>query len=296
MIKTYDQTHACPECGSREIIQDGGLGETICEGCGLVVSEIAVNTGPEWTAVSFKEKDKRTRTGLPIRLSLHDMGLSTTFHPLDAKGKKRYEMYRLKKWHQKSNNRSHEKNLLVAMFELEGLCFRLNLPKMIKERTAIIYRKIIKKRLTMRRNISPLIAASLYAVCRMNHIPRTMEEVSRHSLAGKKEITKYYRFLIREMDIRVPVPKAKYGVSRIASGAGLSEKTQRNAIDILEEAERLKITGGMAPMAMAAAALYMACVMNGELCTNKKLSEASGVSTVTIRIRYKALKEALGEK
>ncbi|MBA7688334.1 hypothetical protein ES703_96813 [subsurface metagenome] len=46
-------------------------------------------------------------------------------------------------------------------------------------------------------------------------------------------------------------------------------------------------------MGMAAAALYLACRMNGENRTQKMLAEASGVTEVTIRNRYKELKRVL---
>jgi len=297
MKKMHDQTHACPECRSRKIIQDGGSGEIVCGDCGLVVSETAVNAGPEWRAFSLKESEDRTRIGLPVRFSLPDMGFSTTFLPSDSYGrgpneKTKFEMYRLKKWqHQISNNSIHKKNLSWAMLELDRLCCRLNLPITVKEETAIIYRKILKKGFAQGRSISPLIAASLYTVCRMNQIPRTLEEFSRHSPIDKKQIAQYYRMLLREMDLRVPVPKAKHGVSKIASETELSEKTQRKAIEILGEAERLKITVGKSPMGMAGAALYLACMMNGEKRTQKMLADASGVTEVTIRNHCKALKE-----
>jgi len=293
MIKTYDKTHACSECGSRKIIQDGGSGETVCEGCGLVLAEPTINTGPERRAFSLKEIENRTRTGLPVRFSLPDIGLSTTFYPVEAKGETRYEMYRLKKWNEISNKNTQRNNLSVAMLELDSLCYRLNLPQTVQEETAIIYRKALKKGLAQGRSISPMIAASLYTVCRMNQIPRTLDEVSRHSHVERKQIAQYYRMLLREMDLRMPVPKAKYKVSRIASGAQLSENTQRKALEILGEAERLKITVSKSPMGMAAAALYLACVMNGENRTQKVLAELSGVSEVTIRNRYTELRNSL---
>lgn len=293
MKKTYDQTHACPECGSRKIIQDNGSGEIVCNDCGLVVSETLINTGPEWRAFSPKEIENRTRTGLPVRFSLPDIGLSTTFHPFDVKGETRYEMYRLKKWNQIYNKNIHRGNLSTAMLELDRLCHRLSLPKTVQERTAMIYRKALKAGLVQGRSIASLTAASIYIVCRMNQIPRTLDEVSHHSHIDRKQIAQYYRMLLREMNLRVPVPKAKYRVSRIASVAGLSENTQRKAIEILGEAERLKITVSKSPMGMAAAALYLACVMNGEKRTQKVLAEASGISEVTIRNRYKDLKRLL---
>jgi len=46
-------------------------------------------------------------------------------------------------------------------------------------------------------------------------------------------------------------------------------------------------------MGMAAAALYLACVMNGENRTQKDIAHASGVTEVTIRNRYKELKRFL---
>jgi transcription initiation factor TFIIB len=49
-------------------------------------------------------------------------------------------------------------------------------------------------------------------------------------------------------------------------------------------------------MGLAAAALYIACVMNDEKRTQKMIADAAGVTEVTIRNRYKSLKEALDLK
>src|SRR5918996_1670441 len=82
-------------------------------------------------------------------------------------------------------------------------------------------------------------------------------------------------------------------VARIASKAGLSERTKRKALEILKKAEEGKISAGKDPMGLAAAALYVACVMNGENKTQKDVAEAAGVTEVTIRNRYKGLKTHL---
>ncbi|TFH00983.1 MAG: transcription initiation factor IIB, partial [Nitrosopumilus sp.] len=79
-------------------------------------------------------------------------------------------------------------------------------------------------------------------------------------------------------------------ISRIASKAGLSEKTKRNATKILVNAEEKKISAGKDPMGLAAAALYVACVENGENKTQREVADAAGVTEVTIRNRYKGLK------
>ena len=127
----------------------------------------------------------------------------------------------------------------------------------------------------------------------MTQTKRTLDDIARHSPLDKKDIARCYRTLLRELNLRTPVPKAQLRVPKIASEVELGEETQRMAIEILGEAERLKITVGKAPMGMAAAALYMACRMNGETRTQKMLAEAAGVTEVTIRNRYTELKKEL---
>jgi transcription initiation factor TFIIB len=46
-------------------------------------------------------------------------------------------------------------------------------------------------------------------------------------------------------------------------------------------------------MGLAATALYIACVLNGENKTQKDVAEAAGVTEVTLRNRYRGLKVGL---
>ena len=138
-----------------------------------------------------------------------------------------------------------------------------------------------------------MVLASLYVACRMTQTPRPLDEVSRHSPIDKKDIARCYRLLLRKLNIRPPVPKAQFSVPKIASAVELGEETQHIALEILGEADRLRITVGKDPMGRAAAALYLACLMNGENRTQLVLAEASGVTEVTIRNRYKDLKSSL---
>ena len=46
-------------------------------------------------------------------------------------------------------------------------------------------------------------------------------------------------------------------------------------------------------MAMAATALYISCVKNGENHTQRDFAEAANITEVTIRNRYKGLLELL---
>jgi len=290
----------CLECGGRNIIQDLESGEMVCGGCGIVIAESTVNTEPERRAFTMKESQERTRVGLPASFSIYDKGLSTTFNPIGLdgcgrriSGEKRSEMFRLRRWQTRSTVDGSDRSLIQAMSELDRLCGGLHLPNTIQERAAVTYRKVLKEGFVRGRRISAMVAASLYIVCRMTQTPRTLAEVARHSHVDKKEVARCYRILLKKLNLRVPVPKAQLRVSKIAAKVELGEKTQRMAIEILGEADRLKISISKDPMGLAASALYIACVMNGENRTQKTMAEAAGVTEVTIRNRYTELKRYL---
>ena len=91
----------------------------------------------------------------------------------------------------------------------------------------------------------------------------------------------------------MPISDPLTYVSKIAEKNGISGKTQGAAIAILREARRKRVVAGKDPMGMAAAALYIACLQNNEKITQKDIAEAAGVTEVTVRNRYKALKKQL---
>jgi transcription initiation factor TFIIB len=304
MARRRDKTQSedvCSDCGSSNIIHDTESGEIICGNCGLVITESTINKGPEWRAFTQSEKESRSRVGVPLSFSVHDKGLTTMIGRVgrDAFGRKiplktKLQMLRLRKWQIRSRvHSSVDRNLAQAMAELDRLTDKLHIPPPIKEKAAVIYRKALDKGLVRGRSISAIAAASLYAACRTTQTPRTLRELSVHSPIDKKDIARCYRLLLRELNMSMPIPAAQLRVPKIASKVGVGEKTQQRAVEILREAERLKTTAGKDPMGLAAAALYIACVMNDEKRTQKMIADAAGVTEVTIRNRYKGLKEAL---
>jgi transcription initiation factor TFIIB len=101
-----------------------------------------------------------------------------------------------------------------------------------------------------------------------------LKDIANASNIKKKDVARCYRLLIRELDLKMPVVDPVKCVARIASKAGLSEKTKRKALEILKKAEEGKISAGKDPMGLAAAALYVACVMNGKI-RHKRCSRGS---------------------
>jgi len=109
----------------------------------------------------------------------------------------------------------------------------------------------------------------------------------------RKDIARCYRLLVKELDLKMPVTDSIQCVARIASRIGIAEKTKRYAIKVLKDAQENEVSAGKDPMGLAAAALYLSCVKNGEDKTQRDIAEAANVTEVTIRNRYKGLKDSL---
>ncbi len=301
MVKTVGKKDRCPRCGQGSVVTDTNTGENFCGKCGYVLNEENVEAGPEWRAFSKEEGENRTRTGTPTSLAMHDMGLATIIGQADkdATGKPlsstmRSTIERLRTWDSRSQvHEPVDRNFRQAFSELDRLKDKLAVGDAVIEKAAYIYRKALEKGLVRGRSISALIASALYAACRDTQTPRTLKDIGNASNIKRKDIARCYRLLLRELSLKMPVVDPIKCVARIASKAELSEKTKREAVRILKTAEENKISAGKDPMGLAAAALYVACVTNGENKTQRDVAEAAGVTEVTIRNRYKGLKIAL---
>lgn len=294
----------CPQCGKRTLVEDANTGELSCSNCGFVVTEHSVDQGPEWRSFSDEKGEDRERGGAPISITYRDMGLSTMIGKSnrDASGRAfdspmRSSIDRLRKW----DNRSpafgnQEKNLSIAMRELDKMTDKLGVSQAVKERAAYIYRKALDRGLLRGRSIIGISAASLYAAMRDTETPRTLKDIALANNLDKKAVARDYRILLREMDLTMPVADAARNVNRIASAVGLSEKVARKAIEIVRMTEKLEISAGKSPMGLAAASLYLAGVIESEIKTQKEIAEAAGVTEVTVRNRYKGLRADLGKQ
>jgi transcription initiation factor TFIIB len=292
----------CPDCGAKSLTKDYARAEVVCNMCGLVLDENIIDSGPEWRAFDSDQRDKRARTGAPIKFTKPNKGLATEIdqYNRDIRGVKisaqsRAQMYRLRKWHKRTSiSSSMERNLAIALSELDRIASCLGLPANIREASALLYRKAVEKGLIRGRLIESVVAAVLYTVCRQYAIPRTLDEISEVSGIHKKEIGRTYRFLKRDLGINMPLTNPVHYIPRFASELGLSGQVQERARGILENAINRGLISGRGPTGVAAAAVYIAGVLMGERKTQKEVADIAGVTEVTIRNRYRELKDRLG--
>ena len=298
-ILSDEDSKTCPVCNSTERFVDNSRAEVCCARCGLVLDENLIDHGPEWRAFDHEQRDKRTRTGAPLTYTISDKGLNTTidWKDKDIHGHKipernKAQIYRLRKWNKRMRvSGAGERNLAFALSELDRDSSRLGIPRSVREDAAIIYRSAAKNKLIRGRSIEVVVASALYAACRRCNIPRTLDEIAIASNVSKKQVGKTYRFLSRELNIKLKPTSPSDYISRFASKLGLSGEVQAKAIEIINKAVTAGLSSGKGPTGVAAAALYIASLLLGERKTQKEVSEISGVTEVTIRNRYKELSE-----
>lgn len=292
----------CIECNSKHLTRDYERGELVCEDCGLVIEDSYIDPGPEWRAFDSEQRDKRARTGAPLDYSLPDKGLSTviSWYNKDCYGKSiparnRAQLYRLRKYQRRirAGSVSGRKRLADDVTLIDKLSSMMNLSRNIREAAAMIYRRSADKNLIRGRRREGISATAIYAACRQCGTPHTLEEVADSSKIGRKEIGKTYRFLTRELSLKLMPTNPQDYVSRFCYLLQLKEDTQEKTMEILRYAEEKELTSGKAPTGIAAAALYIATVLCGDRRTQREVSDIAGVTEVTIRNRYKELAEKL---
>ncbi|QZA88832.1 transcription initiation factor IIB [Salinarchaeum sp. IM2453] len=289
----------CPECGGN-LRSDEEHGETVCEECGLVIEADEIDHGPEWRAFDAKEKDEKSRVGAPTTKMMHDEGLSTNigWQDKDAYGRQlssrqRQKMQRLRTWNERFRTRdSKERNLKQALGEIDRMASALGLPNNVRETASVIYRRALDEDLLPGRSIEGVATASLYAAARQAGTPRSLDEITEVSRVDKMELTRTYRYIVRELNLEVKPADPKQYVSRFISDLSLSEEVDRTARDLLDQARDRGIHSGKSPVGLAAAAVYAASLLTNEKVTQNQVSEVADVSEVTIRNRYKELLDA----
>ncbi|WP_316505477.1 transcription factor TFIIB [Nitrosopumilus sp.] len=274
--------------------------EITCGNCGVVLSEKAIDFGPENAAQTMDEYQNSARTGQKISLKMADMGLSTIIQAQDrdSSGKSlsrnnKQSFYRLRMWDRNSRSANTKQSFVKAFTFLDGMRSKLGLPEHVVEKSAYLFRKVEQKRLLHGRSNQSVLCAVVYMACRITDTPRTLNDIADAAGIKKKVIQRVYRLLSANLEgvNSVSYSPAEF-IERISSEVTVSEKTRRDARKILQFGQKRGITSGKHPMSMAAAAVYLAIRDNREKVSQTRIAQASGISAVTIRNRVKELQVA----
>ena len=288
-------------CKKNSMITDADTGEIACSNCGAVSLEKIIDSSAEFSGFSSEDYQNNSRVGMKTSLKMADRGLSTIMESQDrdSSGKRlsnenRRMFYRLRMWDRNSRSSISVKSFQKAFTLLDGISSKLALPESVIEETAYLFRKIAAKKILAGRSTVAVLCATTYMTCRLTDTPRTLQDIANAGNLKKKNLQRVYRFLMKELELYPGTYNPMEFVTRVAKAVGLSEKTERLAFKILIISEKNNVSASKNPMAMAAAAINLASVMNNEKTTQLKISEASGISAVTIRERTKEIKKKIG--
>lgn len=277
------ETNQCRRCKGALINTDT---EIVCSKCGFVQEE------------RFEDNtyDYDERVGAPRTNLYHDTSSVISNKVTDASGKRisnQTNIKRMRIWDNRIRS-APNRNTQRAMTEISRLGDVLKVPDNIKQRAAEIYVECEKRRLLRGRTIDVFAVACLYASCRESNIPKTLQSFVTETYARRTDITSYYRLILKSIDIKPAIQTPVLYIGKIASNVNppISQPVQRFAQKIIDTYDGI---AGKDPIGLAAAALYIACVIKGIHITQKKIAVASDVTEVTIRNRFKDLHRSYKE-
>jgi transcription initiation factor TFIIB len=291
----------CSTCnlGETKMVTDLESGEIICSNCGTVAADYVEDIRKD--SNTFSDGKNNERTGPPISLTMHDMGLATQVGKTnrDSSGQlidvdMRTRMNRLRTWDARIQVRDGSvRNYRAAFTLLNRLKDKLGLPYAVIEKAAYIYRKIQQDGFIKGRMIGSTLAASVYIACRETGVSRTIEEIAETADVRKKTIARAYRDIVLTLGREVPQIDSFQCIEKIGSRVGLPEKVIRHATHLMEKIMKHEFNAGKDPMGMAGAVLYISMQINGLQIKQSDMAAAASVTEVTLRTRAKDLKKKL---
>lgn len=289
----------CQRCAKHQIVTDVDSGEVFCGYCGMVINSKLEYLGHDSNHIDNKTDTRRT--GASRTLSRNDFGLSTIIGSknIDSKGNAipssiAPTIKRIRIQDTRSQlDKNSDMNFKNAFDCLERIQDKLGVSENVKETAAYIYRKAVEQKITAGRQINSVVAASMYIACRNTKTLRNLRDISDATNIKRKKISQSYRAIVKQLDLRIPLVSQTDFILKISNNLKISAGTKNLAIEILKKATELDMMAGRDPAGMAAASVYYSNVIRNDGFTQIQISNASGVTAVTIRNRFHEIKEKI---
>jgi transcription initiation factor TFIIIB Brf1 subunit/transcription initiation factor TFIIB len=174
----------------------------------------------------------------------------------------------------------------------------------VAQEAHVFLKKMITSGFSTGRRADVLMAVAIYAGCRKLSIPVHIRELSRVAWIDEtitpqrfsSQIRSCYRNLLNAGLVEVPPSSTDLQLKKLFKrvqddpdlSSYLTQQEREEAIALLEKVEQLEVGSGKDPAGMAAGIVYFVC--RGRI-DQETVARLSGVTSVTIRNRYKLLKE-----
>ncbi|MDG1543838.1 MAG: hypothetical protein P8R34_02550 [archaeon] len=250
----------CPECESQSIKNEG---DSIlsCKDCDLIF-----DSGPKWTSYN----PESIIESIPQEQNINSKTIM--------------------KWQKETRTGNlASKSILLASDEIERIAFDLKVDNSIKESALEIFSSSSKSGLVRGRSSEKVAAASIYTACRMENVPRTLDEVADKTRLNRNELSRLHRLIARKLKLKINVTNTANLLPRFSDKLKLNRDTEIYAQDIINTVENSDYRQGISPAALLGAALYLSCKKNKVRRSQLEIAKAVGTSEVTLRNRAKEI-------
>lgn len=275
-------------------------GETACHKCGEVLGRETSLGAYDEREFGIGEKYSGRRHNYPINPKIFSSGTIISNSTKDANGQEipsssRSEFQRLEKWDNISKLYTpKDRNLATALPLLDRVASHLAIPfgSPVRDHAVAIYRKVADKKLCKGRTITVFVAASIYAACNMNGVPRGPKEVAAAAGTSRKFLSRAYNVLLRkglaEHSNHVDYESR---ISKVVSDLNLPTSIEREMLSHLKTLRKYNKTSGKVSGTIAGALCYYECSRKGGeyMRTQEEIAAALNLTGVTIRNNLKEI-------
>ena len=189
---------------------------------------------------------------------------------------------------------SFERNLYTAIPIFDRVQERLGIPDNVMKDAKRIYNYAVREKMTMGRSIESLISAAVFCSIRVSGIPLTMDEILEITSVPKKKCVKDYGLIrleiLPEFNFKVKHLTPDRYIDRFTEDLKLPMQCRNFAIRLLLKAiNKGYNTSGKDPKGIAAAVIYAASQMCGDIRTQKEICDVTQVTQVTLRNRKREI-------
>jgi len=273
---------------------DPDSGEQICAGCGIVSEP---SYAPFYPSSQNHELNEEPESKMVYNLHLHTMiGNGNA----DANGRHIHmsgDFDRLRKLNNSTITvDSKISNEMKALNDINLITQSLGLSNLVAKEAQDIYHKGITEGVIRGKTIVNMAAACILIASKTVGTSCTSEDIERiaPSVNGRMS-RRYYRLLIRELNLKVANTNPASYISGIAGKAGLSVRVERKALEILSAVQNYPTLVDRRSVSLAVAALYLASISLGERTNQLRLAFAAGITPITIRKRSVEISRVLEE-
>jgi len=157
-----------------------------------------------------------------------------------------------------------------------------------------LFQKVLRPKFTKGRSADSLLAAAHYIFLRLHNEPVKLKEVARLYRQSPKTVKRTCNYLVRELDIYLPKLDLFRIFERLCDDLGITKSDIERALPLFEDKRLKHLSTGRDLWAMAGAIIYWSTRRTRPKLTQVLIAQAAGCTEVTIRKRWKELREVFG--